>query len=154
MHENTKFLLQKKNWGKQRVFIPRLLLLKSLSDIHSRKYLLLFKKEKKKQSRFCGHNFTLECWNCWTFLRQDYGKGKPWNDLAKLAKYGMGPEQFRALCEKWQDLHWGYMLFSQNLTIFHGFGWEQRSNHLVFAHKYPPKYLGWEGSVLGDGDWK
>ena len=25
---------------------------------------------------------------------------------------------------------------------------------VVFAHKYPPKYLGWEGSVLGDGDWK
>ena len=153
MHENTKFLLQKKiEDNKGFSFHAYFCLNLWVISIHANTYFC--SKKRKKQCRFCGHNFTCECWNCWTFLRQDYGKGKPWNDLAKLAKYGMGPEQFRALCEKWQDLHLGHIFYSQNLTIFHGFGWEQRSNHLVFAHKYPPKYLGWEGSVLEDGEWK
>ena len=43
-------------------------------------------RKKKKTMSFCGHNFTLECWKCWLFLRQDCGKGKPWNQLANFAK--------------------------------------------------------------------
>jgi len=56
-------------------------LLKSLNDKdpYPLTQILLFKREKK-QCRFCGHNFTFECWICWLFSRQDCGKGKPWND--------------------------------------------------------------------------
>ena len=52
MHWKQEISFSKKNWGKQRIFIPRLLLLKSLSDTHSRKYLLLFKREKKNNVVF------------------------------------------------------------------------------------------------------
>ena len=147
--ENKKFLFFEK---KQKTFIPPVLLLKWLFDTHERKHLILFRR--KKTMSFCGHNFTFECWKCWLFLRQDCGKGKPWNHFPDFAIQSLGQKQFRALCEKWQDLHWTRYFYSQKVMICRVKLWYYSMNGQVFAHKYPPKYLGWEGSVLGDGDWK
>ena len=100
---NFFFFFLKKKCAKTKDFHSTCSLLKWLFDTHERKHLILFRK--KKAMSFCGHNFTFECWKCWLFLRQDCGKGKPWNHFRDTAIKSMGQKQFRALCEKWQYLH-------------------------------------------------
>eukprot|EP00493_Phyllostaurus_siculus_P001249 UN01257 len=54
-----------------------------------------------------------------------------------------------------QNLHQGdWKVSLNNSRVSADFGRSREPCRRVFAHKYPPKYLGWEGSVLGDGDWK
>ena len=84
MHLKTgNFFFKKKNWGKQRIFIPRLLLLKSLNDTHWRKYLLLFKREKKKAISFLWTQFYFWVLKLLAFFKARLWKGKamkwfPW----------------------------------------------------------------------------
>ena len=105
-------------WKKQRTFIPPVLLLKWLFDTHERKHLILFRRKKNNvvlwtQFYFCVLKML-------AFLKQDCGKGKPWNLLAKAAIQSMSHKQFSALSEKWQDLHLGLDFYSQKLPCAHG----------------------------------
>ena len=113
--KNKKFLFFEKN---QRTFIPPVLSLKWLFDTHERKHLIFFRRKKNNvvlwtQFYFCVLKML-------AFLRQDCGKGKPWNHLADTAIQSMTHKQFSALSEKWQDLHLGWYVFSQKLPCARG----------------------------------
>ena len=91
MHLKTGnfFFKKKKSWGKQRSFIPRLLLLKSLNDTHWRKYLLLFKRQKKAMS-FLWTQFYFWMLKMFAFFKAILWKGKAmkWFRWPRKVKYG------------------------------------------------------------------